>query len=208
MDSTIIYYTANTEDPKFEKIIRNNIVKNSGGLPIISVSRKPIKMGKNICVGEQPICYSNSFRQLLIGLKEAKTKYCIAAESDVLYPPKYFQFTPPLEDQVYRYTNLYVYFDGHENLWRKDYVEAAQMCGREYWIKSIEKVLHGTTSWDPIPFEFIFKTKDKYQWWTDQPVVTFKTRKGIGFKTGFFPGSFPKIPYWGSIKKIRKMVHI
>lgn len=207
-DSTIIYYTANTEKPEFEKVIRKNIIKNSGGLPIISVSRKPIKMGHNICVGEHGVCYTNSFRQILIGLKAAKTKYCIAAESDVLYPPDYFKFTPTSDFNCFRYTNLYVHFVGYNAFWKKKYVEAAQMCNREYWIKCIEKVLHGTTNWEPLPFEFIFKTEDHYKWEGEQPVVTFKTRQGIGYKTGFIQGSVKKVPYWGSIEKVRKMLHI
>jgi len=180
----------------------DNLVKNSGGLPIISVSRKPIKLGKNICVGEVPVCYTNSFKQLLIGLKAAKTKYCIAAEADTLYPPKYFEFTPKTKN-VYRYTNLYVYFVGHEGMWKKRCVEAAQMCDREHWIKSIEKVT--TMTWEPEPFQFVFDTKDQYSWTSDQPVLYFKTHKGINYKTGFINGRQTEIPYWGSLKDIKKL---
>jgi hypothetical protein len=197
---TIIYYTANMETPEFEEKIRANIKKQAGDIPIISVSRKPISLGENICIGEKPVCYSNSFRQILIGLRKAKTKFCIAAESDTLYPPEYFQFTPPIDDQVFRYTNLFVYFDGYNRFWRKRYVEAAQMCGRDYWIESIEKVIGKKTTWEPVKNNppFIFTTKDKYSWKSDNPVLTFKTRRGIGFKTGFLPGSVSTLPYWGS----------
>lgn len=204
MNTTVIYYTSNQENESFENKIRENLLKNCDGLPIISVSRKPIDLGKNICVGEQKVCYSNSFRQILIGLREAKTKFCIAAESDTLYPPEYFQFTPPTDDQVFRYTNLFVYFDGYNRFWRKRYVEAAQMCGRNYWIESIEKVIGKETTWEPVKNNppFIFTTKDKYSWKSDNPVLTFKTRRGIGFKTGFLPGSVTTLPYWGSNKDV------
>ena len=200
MNTTIIYYTANMENPVFEEKIRANIKKQAGNIPIISVSRKPVSLGKNICIGEKPVCYSNSFRQILIGLRKAKTKFCIACESDTLYPPEYFQFTSPTEDQVFRYTNLYVYFDGYGKFWRKRYVEAAQMCGRDHWIKSIEKVIGRKTTWEPVKNNppFIFTTKDEYSWKGDNSVLTFKTRRGIGFKTGFLPGSVTTLPYWGS----------
>lgn len=201
VDTTIIYYTANRENPLFERKIQENILKVCGNLPIISVSQKPINLGKNICVGEHEACYSNSFHQLLIGLKEAKTDFCIACESDCLYPPDYFSFTPPTCNNVYRYTNIWVHFDGRGKFWNKRYVEAAQMCGRKYWINSIEKVLNGHTGWEPIPgpLPLIFTTGDKYFWTGDNPVLYFKTRKGIGFKTGYVRTTSPvtSLPYWG-----------
>jgi len=207
MRKTIIYYTANQEDPKFEQKIIDNLKKQAGDIPIISVSRKPINLGKNICVGETPVCYFNSFRQILIGLEEAKTKFCLAAESDCLYPPEYFQFTPPLNDRVYRYSNVNVYFDGHVGLWKKKFTEAGQMCGRKFWIESIKKVLKGHDDWSFVPnkpLPLIFDTENKYSWHGRNPILYFKTRKGIGYKTGFIPGSVLGVPYWGTFMEIRE----
>ncbi len=65
-DLTIIYCTSNQEDPVFEKKIQDNILK--AGLPIISVSHKPIDFGDNICIGEQEVSYRTLFKQLYIGL--------------------------------------------------------------------------------------------------------------------------------------------
>jgi hypothetical protein len=202
-DLTILYYSANTEDPIFEQKVIDNLIKQSGDIPIISVTRKPISLGWNICVGEKPVCYSNSFKQLLIGLKEAKTEFCIAAESDCFYPPEYFTFTPPKKDQVYRYTNLYVYFDGYNHFWKKKWVEGAQMCGREHWIKSIEAILENN-SWEPEPFKFIFKEKDEYSWTGENPICYVKSRKGIGFKTGYVKGGVDEIKMWGSVKNFKE----
>jgi len=175
-------------------------------MPIISVSRKPMDLGKNICVGEQPVCYSNSWKQLLIGLKEAKTKFCLAAESDVLYPPEYFTFIPPIEHKAYRYKEVWVCFQGKNGFWRKPFSEGAQMCGREYWIYRLEKALGGDTGWEPMLdtkwiAHNIFLTKDKYSW-TGNPVITFKTRNGINYKTGFYHGRALELPYWGTSKEI------
>jgi len=223
--TTVVYYSANTENPRFEQKVIDNIKKQAEGLPIISVTRKPIDLGDNICINETPICYSNSFKQLLIGLEAARTEFCIATESDCLYPPEYFQFVPPLKDQVYRYTNLYVHFDGRDKFWKKKWVEAAQMCGREYWIKCIEKILinkipwtpMGTpthwskelieeynNSWEPEPFKFVFEGKDEYSWTGKNPVAYCKTRHGVNFKTGFIQGSVNSIPYWGNAVDFRK----
>jgi len=204
-NKTIIYYSASMEDPVFEQKIIDNLKKQAGDIPIVSITRKPIDLGKNICIGLTPVCYSNSFKQILIGLKEAKTEFCIAAESDCLYPPEYFQFTPPVNNQVYRYTNLWVHFDGRDKFWKKNWVEGAQMCGREYWIKSIEAILEKPDSWEPEPFKFIFKEKDEYSWSGENPVLYMKTRHGVNFKTGFVQGSSVKeLPYWGSILEVKE----
>lgn len=197
--NSVIYYSCNREKPEFEKKIIDNIKKHAK-CPIISVTHKPTDLGKNICIGEKPVCYSNSFKQLLIGLKEAKTEFCIAAESDILYPPEYFTFTPPRKDKVYRYTNLYVHFEGRKYFWKKNWVEGAQMCGRKHWIKSIEDILE-SDSWEPEPFKFIFKEKDEYSW-QGRPVLYFKTREGIGFKTGYRQGAVKEIPYWGTEEEV------
>lgn len=195
---TIIYYTSNQEDPEFEKKIRDNILKAE--LPIISVSQKPIDLGKNICVGEKPVCYSNSYKQLLIGLKEAKTEFCIAAEADVLYPPEYFKFTPPT-DEVYRYDNVWIYFEGRDKFYKKGCSEGAQMCDRKVWIESIEKVVGN--GWKPEKFRFVFPKKTK-TWSGRNPTISFRTRRGIGFKTGFQKKSAKELYYWGTCKEVIK----
>ena len=203
--NTIIYYSANTEDPVFERKIMDNIRDKSEGQPIISVTRKPVDLGKNICIGEQPVCYVNAFKQLLIGLKESTTDFCVASESDVLYPPEYFTFTPPVKDKPYRYTNVWVYFDGRDGFRKKAFSEGAQMCGREHWIKSIEAILVHPEGWelDKSSTPIIFPEKDKYSW-TGNPVITFKTRKATTFKTGYQKIFTKVLPYWGTAEEVKE----
>lgn len=209
-DTTIIYYTANREHPAFEAKVRETILANCGGLPIISVSHTPLDFGTNICIGDQPLAYSNVLRQTLIGLKAAKTTFCIATEDDCLYPPEYFQFTPPTTDNVYRYTNLVVYFEGKHKFWNKRYVEAAQMAGREFWIQRIERILASHDSWEPLPINppYVFSTKDAYSWTGSAPVIYVKTRKSFHYKTGFSPGSITQLPYWGTVEEVKKKYEI
>lgn len=204
MNATIIYYTHNRENPEFERKVQKNILDNCADLPIISISHKPISFGTNICVGEQSLAYSNVLMQTLIGLKEAKTDFCIGAEDDCLYPPDYFKFTPPTKDNVYRYTNVVVHFDGRHRFWKKGSVEAAQMCGKKFWIKSIERILGKNDSWQPMKVNppFVFTTGDKYSWTGKNPVIYFKTRASLNFKTGFTAGSMTEVPYWGSAEEV------
>jgi hypothetical protein len=199
--TTVVYYSACNEDPAFEEKIIANIRTQAKDLPIISVTRKPMDFGKNICIGETPICYANSFKQLLRGLQEATTDFCIACEADVLYPPEYFTFTPPLKDKPYRYTNVWVHFAGRQGFWKKPFSEGAQICGREHWIKSIEAVVKPGWELDQSPTPIIFPEKDKYSW-TGRPVITFKTRNAPNFKTGYeHHNHITKLPYWGTAEE-------
>lgn len=206
---TIIYYTSNMENPKFERKIQENILKNCGGLQIISVSRKPIDFGSNICIGEQPVCYSNLWKQQLIGLKEAKTEFCITAEADCLYPPEYFTFTPLVKNRVYRYSPVWAYWENRRKFWEKPRCEGAQMCGREYWIERLETVLGGHKGWEPMdnPREMVVKIFDKRKegTWTGNPVVTFKTKHNISNKTSLTKTpSVTTLPYWGDGVKLHE----
>jgi hypothetical protein len=207
MNATICYYTANTEDESFEMKIRDNILQVSGGLPIISVSRKPIDFGENICVGEQPVCYANSIRQLLVGLRAAKTRFVIAAESDVLYPPEYFQFTPRKIDRVYRYANVWILYTWtsrryYGKFWQKKYTESAQMCGREHWIRSIENIIDGDAWGDTMNPPLVFERGVRGCSWSGNPVITCKTPYNLGRYTTTSYISTETLPYWGNISDV------
>ena len=207
MNSTVVYYTSNTEDEQFEKKIREEIWKNKGDLPLISVSRKPIDFGKNICVGEIPYCDISAFTQLLTGLREVKTEFAHAAESDCLYPPEYFQFIPPTNDNVYRYTNVYILwsyigtFHGSK-FWKKRYTEGAQCCGVEFWIKSLEKLLEFLKTSDKKAEAF--HTYDTFKWDSINPVINTKTGNGLRKRTGTFNISSDDLPFWGSAINLRQ----
>ena len=193
---SIIYYTSNREDPKFEQKIIDNI-KEQTNLPVISVSQKPLDFGTNICVGDIGLSYFNEWKQLLIGLKEAKTEFCIAAESDCLYPPEYFTFIPPEKDKVYQYDNVWIYWTGKPAFYRKYQCEGAQICGREYWIERLEDALKYSSR----PQKIIKKIFTESGSWTGNLVITFKTGNGVSDKSCYISGSKTKsIPYW-DVKK-------
>ena len=93
-DLTILFYTANHISDYF----MNNVIKQLhsavGNTRIISISHKPMNLGKNICVGDIGRSAYNIYKQILIGAKEAKTEYVATAEDDVLYPEKHFMYRP------------------------------------------------------------------------------------------------------------------
>ena len=212
--TTVVYYTSNKEDEKFESKIRERLLKTIVDLPLISVSQKPIKnFGKNICIGKQPFCDASALRQLLIGLKEAKTEFVIAAESDCLYPPEYFTFVPPTKDNAYRYNNVWLLYSwiGKNTrglFWKKTLTEGAQICGREHWIKEIESALEQTVKLKLEKPITIFETKLQYSWGTENPVINIKTDKGLRKYSRVLKEDSmtptDELPYWGKVDKLRK----
>lgn len=208
-DRTIIYYSSSNEDPEFEQKIIDDLKKKAGNIPIISVTRKPLDLGTNICIGEQPISYTNEWRQLLIGLKAAKTKYCMTAESDCLYPEDYFTFTPPRDDTMYYYDNLYLVWKKHNGFWKKTgHCEGAEICNREYWISRIEPLLG--RGWEPNSREWENEVVRKFfpqeNIFTGNGVITFKTGKGVSSRSTFINNKLRDIPYWGNIAELKKFI--
>lgn len=95
-DLTLIYYTSNTNPEYFAGNVRNHLLQvTEGKIPIISVSQKPIDLGKNICAGEIGRSLYNLYRQVYTGALEAKTKYVALCEDDTLYNMEHFRHRPP-----------------------------------------------------------------------------------------------------------------
>ncbi len=94
-DLTIIYYSANTISDWFYQKTKEALLKAAGKTPIISVSHKPMDLGKNICVGNIGQSNFNIYKQLLIGAKETDTEYIATAEDDTLYHESHFKYRPP-----------------------------------------------------------------------------------------------------------------
>ena len=220
-DLTVLFYSANTENEKFEWHIRNNILRLKGDLPLISVTQKPLQdFGQNICVGEHFNCYGNEFRQIQIGLREVKTTYVITAEADVLYPPEYFLYQPTDAD-YYRYANVWVKYirddRGDPNSWVnmayfKGFSDGAQIIKRDYWLKLLDDAMGQNRDWytkEDAPRKlFQYNTPNTGDWTSENPVVTFKTRAGVSSQTPTKKSVPPQVvlPYWGDINKLTKKI--
>lgn len=212
IDATILYYTSNKEDENFENKVRANLLKNCGNLPIISISQKPIDLGKNICVGEVGASGFNMFRQVQIGLKEVKTKFVISAEADCLYPPDYFTFRPERDDVCYRNSNLFVMPDLRSYFFYKpEGATHAQIVGRDFYLNRLNELFEGAPEWsieeknfpkERLRKEDVFDTVELYR--TENPVIQIKTHKGMRYYTHSERIPILSLPYWGEGKKLRK----
>jgi len=111
-NKAIVYYTNNEiEGSNLDNMVRDKLTESAGDIPIISVSQKPIKFGKNICVGEKPRKHKSIYEQILAGLEELPDDtYVFFAEHDVLYHESHFADAPSestKRDQVNYNTNCY-----------------------------------------------------------------------------------------------------
>ena len=208
---TIIYYSSNREDPKFEDRVIKNILRVSGGLPIISVTQRPTKLGKNICVGNVGVSGFNMFRQVQIALQNIDSKFVISAEADCLYPPDYFTFTPERDDVPYRNTNLYVMPDRRAYYFhKKEGATHSQIVGRDFYLKKLDELFSGAPKWCPEEINFpkerngeddVFGEVEHYS--TENPVVQIKTHKGMRYYTHSDRTPIYTLPYWGDGLKFR-----
>lgn len=218
MSKTVLYYTSNREKPEFEERIIDNIRKNCGDIPIISVSQRHLNFGDNICVGDRGLSYINEWRQILIGAKEATTDYLVFAESDFLYPKEYFDFNPDGAD-IYRYDNVWICFSGKDKFFRKKYSEGAQIVRREYIIDVLENSLKGLPEWfDGRNVPYINKEQRNafhhmpYELFHgDVPCISFKTGNGVRGWTKTKNGeenSSKELPHWGNIESLKEKYEV
>lgn len=209
---TIIYYTSNREEKAFEDKIKANLLKVCGDIPIISVSHKPISLGKNICIGEKEACNHNLFRQIQIGCKLAKTPFVINAEADTLYTPDYFKTTPTKIDQCYKCTHQYMlnkWGEGeYSGYYKKETAPFAQITGRLHFINEIDQVLNGRPLWDKRhkgkrPLELFRRLRWKH-FWIKNPIVSIKTGDSMSKHTKIIEPPIDAIKYWGNANKLRE----
>lgn len=108
MTKGIIYYTDNRLKEPIVSTVQKKILE--ADLPIVSVSQKPMKFGKNFVINAPP-GYLTMIKQITMALEESKEKYVFFCEHDCLYPNSHFDFLPE-NDNVYYY---------NANVWRWKY---------------------------------------------------------------------------------------
>ena len=220
-DITIIYYTANTLREPFATNARKQLVKASRGIPITSVSQKPLDLGQNICVGDIGRSYLNIYRQMLVGAKEAKTKYIAMAEDDVLYSFRHFvDFRPNDDEFAYDMSRWSIYTWTKPPLYSIKYRRSntTLLCPRDLFIEAMEerfrrwpddsKVNLGVWS-EPGKYERkLGVTKRKSVEYSSQvPCIVFSHEDAIGYDyqgkskaVGFLKAY--DIPVWGTAEHV------
>lgn len=214
LNTTILYYTSNRETPEFEKRITDNLLSVCGDLPIISISQKPINLGKNICVGDVGASGFNMFRQILIGCKAAKTRFIITAEADCLYPPDYFKFIPERDDICYRNANTYILGLRRDYFYKKfEGGTWAQVIGRKFYIRRLEYLFKDAPEWSVDEKNFpkergkgedIFPADQVERFKTKYPCISIKSGRGMRHYSHSDRVPIYKLLYWGDSKEFRR----
>lgn len=123
-DLTLLYATDNflNEDTR-KKVVNYLLEVTENKYPIISVSQKPIELGKNIVYGEKGKSKFNMYKQLHVGIQEVETKYVATIDDDTLYAPEHFLYRPP-NDEVFAYeTNCWFALPYWEYYWREHNID-------------------------------------------------------------------------------------
>lgn len=121
----IVYYTDNKLDKSLMRQVQSYLLAT--GLPIVSVSLKPIDFGVNIVLNLER-SYLTMFKQILTGILAMNTDIIFLAEHDVIYSKEHFEYIPPLRDRFYYNKNNWQVrkTDGHAVYW--DAKKVSQLC--------------------------------------------------------------------------------
>jgi hypothetical protein len=137
-DMTLLYYTANVIPESFADRVRGHLFEMANGLPIVSVSQKPIDFGENICmenIGHSP---PSVYRQILTGAKIVKTKYLACCEDDSLHDQEYFSDTKLDTDHIY-YNHRWNVMPTFFYFRRKRYGMCTCVCSTELMVKIMQE---------------------------------------------------------------------
>ena len=209
MKGTVIFVSSNKETPEFEKHIINDLKSKVGDLEVISVTQKPVNLGLNFVTGDVGASGFNFCRQVLLACLHATGDYVISAESDCLYSPDYFKFVPKRLDIPYRNTNIYVQKYGQDFACKKTMSTFSQVVGRDFYISRLQSLLKDLPLWSMeyknFPKEIGKKLFEEFETFeTIYPCISFKTGHGMRRHSNTDEVPAYELPYWGSIKELRK----
>jgi hypothetical protein len=218
-DLTIIYLTANSLPEHFTNYQQNIFLVATEGHEIISVSRQPIKLGRNI-IDDGERSHLNMYKQLLRACKMATTDYIASAEDDVLYSKEHYNFyRPPMDTIAYDMARWSLYTWGEPIFSIKQRVSNCTLIApRLEYIDALEeklsklhpKNLHYVSEVGRYERQLGLKPRlVNTQIWAEVPSIHINHIDGtdpLSNQTRKRPGQLKahNIPYWGEAKEIVK----
>lgn len=146
----IIFYTDNQLTLKIAHKVQKQL--RNVGLPILSVSLKPMAFGKNIHL---PLKrgIDTYFKQIITALENSTAEIVFFCEHDVLYHPSHFKFIPTRKDTFYYNHNVWrwKYPTNLAVTWKANQV-AELCCYRELaleWYRNKAKEVEFNRSYEP-----------------------------------------------------------
>jgi hypothetical protein len=226
-DLTIVYYTANVISSHFANNTRQQLLKAVNGLPIISVSKKSIRFGQNICVGATPRNHLNIYRQALLGAKAARTRYIALAEDDVLYSPEHFKHRSSSGMFAYNLGawNIFTWSDPMFNYKGGGRINLnGLICERDLFINAMEERFRLWPDDSKVNLS-VWAEPGKYErqlgvtvqqvetFYTNPPNIVFSHKtalafQNLGMRKRLGEMRALEIPYWGSAQEVLKNYEI
>ena len=219
-DLTIIHYTSNALPEEFASRVREMLLECVGDkYPIISISHKPMDLGKNICVGDIGRSIYNIYVQALIGAKEATTKYVACSEDDCLYVPEHFDYRDNIDTFCYNINtwkvhNAEIYFSSGRPIF------SACIAPTELMISTLEERFKKYPRADMVK-PYNFGEPGGYEWRlglpaveykmfrTETPILSFNHRYATHGRRKVSPKSMviDELPHWGKAKDLWNRVY-
>lgn len=145
-NKSILYLTDNSLDEKLAEFCRKKLKYDK----IISVSQRPIKFGKNVCVGEIGRSWMSLYKQILAGIEACETPYIGIAEHDCIYAPEHLNWLPLRDDTFYYNHNCWLVqwggnhpeLNGMYSYWPKRYALSQLVCHKDLLKQSTEEILN------------------------------------------------------------------
>jgi hypothetical protein len=206
----ILYYTDNALNIKLAKKCRKYIT--ASGLPITSVSLKPLDFGNNIHLSLKRGKLT-MFKQILAGLESMTEDIVFFCEHDVLYHKSHFDFTPPEKDVFYYNENNWRVriSDGHAAYF--DHDSQSQLCAyRNTLLKEYRRIVDLGEAYKG-GYEPGTREKLSKRWRSEQPNVDIRHDNNLTpsrWSTEEFRDKSTctnwqeaeEVPGWGDIRKV------
>lgn len=178
-ENTVVYLTDNTLDEDIAALCRRILVREAGDLPIVSVSQKPIDLGRNICVGEIGRSWRSFYSQVLTALDAVETKTIAVAEHDCLYTNEHLSFKPPdLSVFWYNRNHRLVQWGGNHpelngmySYWPRRLPFSMLVCAKDLLKDAIKEIVN--------LLEMGLKIERGIRWYGEPGVVDDKLRKAF-----------------------------
>lgn len=176
MSKSIIFYTDSELTEEIARPVREKL--EEVGLPIVSVSLKPLDLGKNVVYpGKRG--YVTMMYQIVTALENARTKYVFFCEHDVFYNKSHFDFTPPRDDIFYYNENVVRWEWKSDTVIRHDRMLplSAMCCNRELALKFY---LYRLEKMKEVGFDEFQNSQSKWiRKWGFEPGTKKKRRGGL-----------------------------
>ena len=230
-DLTVVFYSANQISDYFMANTQKHLAVATKGLPIVSVTHKPMDLGTNIISPDKTQSTFNLYQQVLLGAKNAKTKYIALAEDDVLYPKEHFNTRLPSKGRFLFNMNkwsIYTWTEPQIFSYKTNRRVLHQMsCERDLLIECLEERFDKYMTPESLNPKY-FGEPGKYEgpgrlgvtereteeWASTVPCVPFKHPEACGYRftrrshgTREAHGSLQKteLPHWGKAEAIIKL---